>query len=82
MITGGAASIVIIGNSNLTAGGLFKNYEAGTCFELNLDEEADVEIHEAVTQNIQLLQHDETCRHRDRILYNYNPAVDQTVGRL
>ena len=62
MITGEAASIVIIGSSNLTKGGLFSNYEAGTYFELNLDEDADLQIHETVTQYIQRLQDDETSR--------------------
>src|SRR5262245_18881576 len=35
------AALVIIGSGNLTAGGLFTNYEAGAIFELDLDKDAD-----------------------------------------
>jgi HKD family nuclease len=57
---GEASSIVIITSNNMTAGGLFANYEAGTCLVLDLTEDADAQIHQAVTQYAQRLRDDET----------------------
>jgi len=62
MVAGDAASIVIIGSNNLTRGGLFDNYEAGTCFELDREEGADEEIYQAIAAYIERLQHDKTSR--------------------
>jgi HKD family nuclease len=62
VISGEAASVIIIGSSNLTRGGLFANYEAGVCLDLDLIQAADVQAHEAVMQFIQRLQNDGTSR--------------------
>jgi hypothetical protein len=62
VISGEAASVIIIGSSNLTRGGLFASYEAGVCLDLDLAQAADAQAHEAVTQFIQRLQGDGTSR--------------------
>lgn len=59
---GESVSTVIIGSNNMTPGGLFANYEAGTCLELDLTQDADTQVHQAVTQYIQRLRDDETSR--------------------
>ncbi len=62
IIDGEAVSTVIIGSNNMTPGGLFANYEAGTCLELDLTQDGDAQVHQAVTQYIQRLRDDETSR--------------------
>ena len=62
VISGEVASVVIIGSSNLTRGGLFANYEVGVCLDLDLTQAADAEVHEGVTQFIGRLQSDGTSR--------------------
>ena len=60
IISGKTASVVIVGSSNLTQGGFFGNYEAGVCLELDLNDDADVKIHKAVTHYIERLRDDRT----------------------
>jgi HKD family nuclease len=62
MISGEEASIVVIGSSNLTRGGLITNYEAGVCLELDLAQDADLQVHETVSQYAQRLREDATSR--------------------
>jgi HKD family nuclease len=62
MVSGEEASVIAIGSSNLTRGGLVANYEAGVCLELDLKQDADREIHEAVTHYVQRLREDATCQ--------------------
>jgi HKD family nuclease len=72
MVAGDTASIIIIGSNNLTRGGLFDNYETGTCFELDREEGTDEEIHHAVAGYIERLQHDKTSR----------PLTEELIPRL
>ena len=62
MVNGEAVSIIVIGSSNLTRGGLFANYEAGVCLELDLSQRSDVQVHEAVTSYVQRLWQDGTSK--------------------
>jgi HKD family nuclease len=62
IFSGEAASVIIIGSSNLTRGGLFANYEADVCLELDLTQAADLQTHEEVIRFAQRLQDDETSR--------------------
>ncbi len=74
MITGKTASVVIIGSGNLTKGGLLGNYEAGMYLELDLSDDADAQIHKAVTHYIKRLQDDGTTRLLDKDLIQQLPA--------
>lgn len=62
LAAGETASIVIIGSNNLTPGGLFANYEAGTCLELDLAEAADAQLQAAVSDYVRRLHTDGTSR--------------------
>lgn len=62
IINGEAVSVIVIGSSNLTRGGLFANYEAGVCLELDLTQDADAQVHKTVTGYTQRLQEDRTSR--------------------
>jgi hypothetical protein len=62
VITGETASVVITGSGNLTKGGVSRNYEAGTYLELDLNDAADVTIHNSVTHYIERLQSDSISR--------------------
>ena len=73
MLTGETASVVIIGSSNLTKGGLLSNYEAGVCLELDLSDDADAQRHKAVTHYIKRLQDDGTTRLLDKDLIQQLP---------
>jgi HKD family nuclease len=59
---GDAISIIVIGSSNLTRGGLFANYEAAVCLELDLTQHADTQVHKAVTGYVQRLWQDGTSK--------------------
>ncbi len=56
MISGEESSVIVIGSSNLTRGGLVANYEAGVCLELDLEQGADQQVHEKVAQYVQRLR--------------------------
>lgn len=43
-------------------GGLFANYEAGVCLELDLTEHSDAQVHEAVISYVQRLGQDWTSK--------------------
>ena len=60
MISGKESSIVVLGSSNLTRGGLFANYEAGVRLDLDLAQDDDRKVHETVTQYTQRLREDDT----------------------
>ena len=62
IFSGEAVSIIIIGSSNLTRGGLFANYEAGVCLDLDLTQHSDAQVHEAVTSYVQRLLQDGTSK--------------------
>jgi HKD family nuclease len=62
IIDGETASVIVIGSSNLTRGGLFANYEAGVCLDLDLTQEADALVRETVTRYVQRLLEDKTSR--------------------
>jgi HKD family nuclease len=62
IFSGEAVSIIVIGSSNLTRGGLFANYEAGVCLELDLTQHSDAQMHEAVTSYVQRLWQDGTSK--------------------
>lgn len=62
IIKGEVVSIIVTGSSNLTRGGLFANYEAGVCLELDLNQHSDAQVHEAVTSYVQRLRQDGTSR--------------------
>lgn len=62
IMNGEAVSIIIIGSGNLTRGGLFANYEAGVCLELDLTQHSDAQVHEAVTSYVQRLCQDGTSK--------------------
>lgn len=61
-VAGDNTSIVIIGSNNLTKGGLFSNYEAGVCIELDLAREADLQLHNVINQYVRRLEADATSR--------------------
>jgi HKD family nuclease len=73
MVTGETASVVIIGSGNLTKGGLLSNYEAGVYLELDLGDDADAQIHKAITHYIKRLQDDGTTRLLDKDLIQQLP---------
>jgi HKD family nuclease len=60
IINGEAVSIIVVGSSNLTRGGLFANYEVGVCLELDLTDQSDAQVHKAVTSYVQRLRQDGT----------------------
>jgi HKD family nuclease len=62
IINGEAVSVIVIGSSNLTRGGLFANYEAGVRLELDLTQDADAQVHETVTSYVQRLWQDGTSK--------------------
>lgn len=62
LFDGDDVSTLLVASSNLTAGGLFANYEAGTCLELDLTQEADKQVRQAMTDYIDRLLEDETSR--------------------
>lgn len=73
VVTGETASIVIIGSSNLTKGGLVSNYEAGMCLELDLSNDADLQVHKSVAHYIRRLRDDATTRILDKGLIQQLP---------
>jgi HKD family nuclease len=62
ILDGETASVIVVGSSNLTRGGLFANYEAGVCLDLDLILEADAQVHETVTQYTKRLLDDSTSQ--------------------
>jgi HKD family nuclease len=62
IFSGETVSIVITGSSNLTRGGLFANYEVGVCPELDLTQDSDAQVREAVTSYVQRLWQDGTSK--------------------
>ncbi|MGH3283294.1 MAG: phospholipase D-like domain-containing protein, partial [Streptosporangiaceae bacterium] len=62
IFNGEAVSIIVIGSSNLTRGGLFANYEAGMRLELDLTQRPDAQVHETVTSYVRRLLEDGTSR--------------------
>ena len=62
MVSGEEASVIVIGSSNLTRGGLVANYEAGVGLKLDLKQGADREIYEEVAHYVQRLREDATCQ--------------------
>ena len=52
------AACVIVRSGNMTRGGLFANYEAGVCLDLDLTQEADAQVREKVIQYTQRLLED------------------------
>jgi HKD family nuclease len=62
IVDGETASVIVIGSSNLTRGGLFANYEAGVCLDLDLTQEADAQVRKTVTRYTQRLLEDSTSQ--------------------
>jgi len=62
MISGVESSVIVIGSSNLTRGGLVANYEAGVCLQLDLEQDTDKQFHAEVAQYVQRLSGDATSR--------------------
>lgn len=62
IVDGETASVIVVGSSNLTRGGLFANYEAGVCLDLDLTQEADAQVRETVIRYTQRLLEDSTSR--------------------
>lgn len=56
---GEAASVIIAGSSK---GGLFANYEAGVCLDLDLTGDEDFQVYQMVTWYADRLQQDSTSR--------------------
>jgi HKD family nuclease len=79
IVSGNTSSVVIIASNNMTAGGLFANYEAGTCLDLDLTQLSDRQVHEAATQYVKRLREDETSRILTEDLIEQllaNPGID------
>jgi HKD family nuclease len=81
MVSGEETSVIVIGSSNLTRGGFVANYEAGVCLELDLKQDADREIHEAVAHYVQRLREDATCQPLTEDLIQQLLAVPGLIGR-
>lgn len=62
IVDGETACVIVIGSGNMTRGGLFANYEAGVCLDLDLTQEADARVRETVTRYTQRLLEDSTSR--------------------
>ncbi len=62
IFSGKDVSIIIVGSSNLTRGGLFANYEAGVSLELDLSQHSDAEAYETVTSYVKRLREDGTSK--------------------
>jgi HKD family nuclease len=57
-----SASTVLLCSNNMTAGGLFANYEAGACLDLDLAIDSDAQLHQMLSHYIERLRDDETSR--------------------
>lgn len=62
IVDGETACIIVAGSGNMTRGGLFANYEAGVCLDLDLTQETDAQVRETVTRYTQRLLEDSTSR--------------------
>jgi hypothetical protein len=62
IVDGETACVIVAGSGNMTRGGLFANYEAGVCLDLDLTQEADAQVRETVTRYTQRLLEDSTSR--------------------
>jgi len=62
IVDGETACVIVIGSSNLTRGGLFANYEAGVCLDLDLTQEADAQLRGTVSRYTQRLLEDGTSQ--------------------
>jgi HKD family nuclease len=60
IIGGETASVIVVGSGNMTRGGLFGNYEAGVCLDLDLTQDEDIQVHKEVTRYTQRLLEDST----------------------
>jgi HKD family nuclease len=72
IVDGETACVIVVGSSNMTRGGLFANYEAGVCLDLDLTQEPDAQVRETVTRYTQRLLEDSTSR----------PLTEDLVQRL
>lgn len=72
VMDGEASSTVIIASNNMTRGGLFANYEAGTCLDLDLTQATDLQVHQVVSEYTERLREDETSR----------PLTDDLIRQL
>jgi HKD family nuclease len=62
IIDGETACVIVVGSGNMTRGGLFANYEAGVCLDLDLTQETDVQVREEIIRYTQRLLEDGTSR--------------------
>lgn len=67
-VSGDTSGVVIVGSSNLTAGGLFRNYEASVVLDLDLSLDPDKELLESVRQYARELTTDGTSAKLDQAL--------------
>lgn len=62
MFSGEAHAAAIVGSNNLTAGGLYLNYEAALMVEFDMGQSADVAVHDELAAYIERLRSDDTSR--------------------
>ncbi|MGH3252931.1 MAG: hypothetical protein ACRDOI_42885 [Trebonia sp.] len=60
VVSGETAAVIVVGSGNMTRGGLFGNYEAGVCLDLDLTQDDDFQVHEEVARYTQRLLEDST----------------------
>lgn len=61
LLKGPSTALLIIGSNNLTAGGLYYNYEAASVLRLDLDLEPDKSVLDTIEDYIGRLSDDDTC---------------------